>query len=33
MKAIDLNPLAKQLSLFSKISHPRKLVLVRNCES
>lgn len=33
MKTIDLQPLARHLSVFSKAKHPRKLVLVRNCES
>lgn len=34
MKTVDLRPLANKLNAFAKsVTHPRKVVLVRNCES
>ena len=33
MKQVDLKPLISSLSAFTKLAHPNKIVMVRNCES
>ena len=33
MKGIDFKPLAQKLKSFSKLTHPKKVILVRSCES